>query len=40
MITKRKQIMNTLFSQIVIDTKEEFRYGTGIPREIIIVSAK
>ncbi|HGH7178510.1 TPA: recombinase family protein [Bacillus luti] len=38
--SERKQMMSTLFSQIVIDTKEEYRHGTGIPREIIIVSVK
>ncbi|MBN8253581.1 recombinase family protein [Priestia flexa] len=37
---ERKQLMNSIFTQIVIDTKEEYKRGTGKPREIIIVSAK
>ncbi|MCJ8008086.1 recombinase family protein [Lederbergia wuyishanensis] len=37
---ERKQIMTTLFNQIVIDTENEYQRGTGVPREIIIVSAK
>ncbi|MCM3567889.1 recombinase family protein [Neobacillus mesonae] len=37
---ERKQMMTTLFSQIVIDTKEEYKRGTGKPREIVIVSIK
>lgn len=37
---ERKQMMTTLFSQIVIDTKEEYKHGTGKPREIVIVSIK
>lgn len=37
---ERKQMITTLFSQIVIDTKDEYKRGTGKPREIIIVSAK
>ncbi|MCI1574704.1 MAG: recombinase family protein [Weizmannia coagulans] len=38
---ERKQMMGTLFSQIVIDTSEQdFRWGRGRPREIIIVSVK
>lgn len=37
---ERKQLMNSIFTQIVIDTKEEYKRGTGNPREIIIVSAK
>ncbi|KAA0762968.1 recombinase family protein [Bacillus sp. SH5-2] len=38
--SEKKQMMCTLFSQIVIDTEEEYKRGTGIPREIIIVSVK
>ncbi|WP_066316813.1 recombinase family protein [Bacillus sp. FJAT-29814] len=37
---ERKQMLTTIFSQIVIDTKEGYRRGTGIPREIVIVSVK
>ncbi len=37
---ERKQMMTTLFSQIVVDTKDEYKRGTGKPREIIIVSVK
>lgn len=37
---ERKQLMNSIFTQIVIDTKEEYKRGTRKPREIIIVSAK
>lgn len=37
---ERKKIMTTLFSQIVVDTKEEYIRGKGIPREIIIKSVK
>ncbi|MBS4171904.1 recombinase family protein [Bacillus sp. FJAT-49736] len=36
---ERKQMITTLFTQIVIDTKEEYKRGTGKPREIIILSA-
>jgi site-specific DNA recombinase len=36
----RKQMITTIFTQIVIDTKDEYKRGTGKPREIIIVSAK
>ncbi|MFJ7993614.1 recombinase family protein [Peribacillus frigoritolerans] len=37
---ERKQMMTTLFSQLIIDTKDEYKIGTGKAREIIIVSAK
>ncbi|MDP9742962.1 UNVERIFIED_ORG: hypothetical protein QFZ59_004792 [Bacillus sp. B2I3] len=37
---ERKQMMTTLFSQVIIDTEEEYKKGTGKAREIIIVSAK
>lgn len=37
---ERKQMLNTIFSQIVIDTKDEYKRGTGNAREIIIVSVK
>lgn len=37
---ERKQLMSTLFSQLVIDTKDEFKRSRGNSREIIIVSAK
>jgi site-specific DNA recombinase len=37
---ERKQMINTLFSQLVIDTADDYRAGTGIPREILIVSYK
>lgn len=37
---ERKQMITTIFSQIVIDTKEEYKRGTGKPREILIVSVK
>ncbi|WML38665.1 recombinase family protein [Neobacillus sp. OS1-2] len=37
---ERKQLITTLFTQIVIDTKEEYKRGTGASREIIIVSVK
>jgi site-specific DNA recombinase len=37
---ERKQMINTLFTQLVIDTIDDYRRGTGRPREIIIVSAK
>ncbi|MDI3409734.1 hypothetical protein QKW52_01775 [Bacillus sonorensis] len=37
---ERKQMMTTLFSQMVIDTKEEYKRGTGKPREILILSAR
>lgn len=37
---ERKEIMNTIFSQIVIDTQEEYKRGTGESREIVIVSVK
>lgn len=32
--------MTRLFKQIVIDTKDEYKRGTGKPREIIVVSAR
>lgn len=37
---ERKLMINTLFTQLVIDTVDDYKRGTGIPREIIIVSAK
>lgn len=37
---ERKQMMTTMFSQLVIDTVDNYRHGTGIPREIMILSAK
>jgi site-specific DNA recombinase len=37
---ERKQMVNTLFTQLVVDTVDDYKRGTGIPREIIIVSAK
>lgn len=37
---ERKQMINTLFTQLVVDTVDDYKRGTGIPREIIIVSAK
>jgi len=37
---ERKQIISTLFSQIVIDTKDEYKRSKMLFREIIIVSAK
>lgn len=37
---ERKQMMTTLFSQIVIDTSEIYHRGTGKPRELIIKSIK
>ncbi|WP_052252242.1 recombinase family protein [Bacillus sp. MSP5.4] len=37
---ERKQMMTTLFSQMVIDTKDEYKRGTGKPREILILSVK
>lgn len=37
---ERKQMINTLFTQIIIDTKDEYQRGTTDSREIIIVSAK
>ncbi|MFN2746931.1 recombinase family protein [Bacillus sp. z60-18] len=37
---ERKQMMTTLFNQMVIDTKDEYRRGTGKPREILILSVK
>jgi len=36
---ERKKIMNTLFNQLVIDTKDEY-HGSKQAREILIVSAK
>jgi site-specific DNA recombinase len=36
----RKQIITTIFSQLVIDTKDEYKRGTGKPREILIILAK
>lgn len=36
---ERKELMNTLFKQIVIDTKDDYR-GSKYPREVIIVSVK
>ncbi|MEK4827864.1 recombinase family protein [Niallia sp. FSL W8-0951] len=35
---ERKQLIGTIFSQIVVDTEDE--YKRGIPRKILIVSAK
>lgn len=37
---ERKEMMNTIFSQLVIDTQEEYKRGTGQSREIVIVSVK
>ncbi len=37
---EKKQLISLIFKQIVIDTKDEYRKGSGIPREIIIVSVK
>lgn len=37
---ERKEIMNTMFSQLVIDTVDDYKIGSGIPREIVIVSVK
>ncbi|MFC3883790.1 recombinase family protein [Bacillus songklensis] len=37
---ERKQMLTTIFSQIVIDTKDEYKRGTGKAREIVIVSVK
>jgi site-specific DNA recombinase len=37
---ERKQLMTTIFSQLVIDTNDEYKRGTGHSREIIIVDAK
>lgn len=36
---ERKQLMQTIFSQIIVDTKDDYR-GSKYPREVIIVSAK
>ena len=36
---ERKELMNSFFTQIVIDTKDEYHRGKQ-PREVIIVSAK
>ena len=36
---ERKELMNSLFTQIVIDTKDTYR-GSKYPREVIIVSAR
>ncbi|QIW89333.1 hypothetical protein Gp_59 [Bacillus phage vB_Bacillus_1020A] len=35
----KKELMTRLFKQIVVDTKDEYKRGTGKAREIIIVSA-
>ncbi len=37
---ERKQMMTTLFSQLIIDTNDEYKIGTGKARKIIIVSEK
>jgi site-specific DNA recombinase len=37
---ERKEMINTLFTQLVIDTKDDYKRGTGQSREIIIVSVK
>ncbi|UPO88306.1 recombinase family protein [Niallia sp. Man26] len=37
---ERKQIISTIFNQLVIDTEDEYKRGTGASRKIIIVSAK
>jgi site-specific DNA recombinase len=37
---ERKQMVNTLFTQLVVDTVDDYKRGSGIPREIIIVSSK
>lgn len=37
---ERKQMITTIFSQIVIDTKDDYKRGTSESREIIIVSVK
>jgi site-specific DNA recombinase len=37
---ERKQMITTLFSQLVIDTIDDYKRGSGIPREIVILSAK
>ena len=37
---ERKQIISTIFNQLVIDTNDEYKRGTGASRKIIIVSAK
>ncbi|MCL9637757.1 recombinase family protein [Bacillus zanthoxyli] len=37
---ERKQLMTTIFSQFIIDTKDEYKRGSGNSREIIIVSVK
>jgi site-specific DNA recombinase len=37
---ERKQMITTIFTQIVLDTRDEYKRGTGKPREIIIVSVK
>ena len=37
---ERKQLMTTLFTQLIIDTREEYEWGSGRAREIMIVSAK
>ncbi|MEK4666519.1 recombinase family protein [Niallia sp. FSL R7-0271] len=37
---ERKQIISTIFNQLVIDTEDNYKRGTGASRKIIIVSAK
>ncbi|MEH6943558.1 recombinase family protein [Bacillus sp. JJ722] len=37
---EKKQMITTLFSQIVVDTCEAYKRGSGIPREIVIKSIK
>ncbi|MEF7565044.1 recombinase family protein [Bacillus infantis] len=37
---ERKQMITTIFTQIVIDTKDEYKRGLNESREIIIVSVK
>ncbi|WP_273129012.1 recombinase family protein [Bacillus weihaiensis] len=37
---ERKQIISTIFNQLVIDTEDDYKRGTGASRKIIIVSAK
>ncbi|MGE7985561.1 recombinase family protein [Lysinibacillus fusiformis] len=36
---ERKQLMQTIFTQIVVDTKDDYR-GSKYPREVVIVSAR
>ncbi|MFS0594196.1 recombinase family protein [Cytobacillus horneckiae] len=37
---EKKELMTNIFTQLVIDTEDKYRNGSGIPREIKILSVK